>query len=269
MYKERWKIDGLPWDQFDPGMLSPDTLRLIKAAAMVEFGADRYEKYLRNVFAKDPIFQRAAKYWAAEEIQHGETLGRYAELADRDFSFKRAYARFTSGYNFNTEVTASVRGSCSGELIARCMVEIGTSSFYTALGEGTQEPLLKVICHNIASDEFHHYSMFYSHLRGYLKHEKIRLPQRLKIAWNRIRETEDDELAYAYFTANASPNAVYDRQSSTRAYRMRMFSMYSKQNVKRMVAMLFKACGVPSFKLLHNIAVYWLWSVEPGFGSKS
>jgi enoyl-[acyl-carrier-protein] reductase (NADH) len=37
------------------------------------------------------------------------------------------------------DVTDSVRGSRTSELIARCMVETGTSSYYTALAEAGRE----------------------------------------------------------------------------------------------------------------------------------
>ncbi len=261
MYKERWKIDDLPWNRFDATRLDPELLRLVRAAAMAERGADRYERYFRNVFNGDPIFQRAAGYWAEEEIRHGETLGRYAELADPEFNFKRAYARFMAGYGIKTESGTSVRGSRSGELTARCIVEIGASSFYTALGEASEEPLLKVICRNIASDEFHHFGMFHSHLKGYLAHEKIGLWRRLKIALGRIRESEDDELAYAYFAANGSPNAVYDRLSGTAAYEARAFPLYKQEHVRRAAAMLFKTCGINLHGFWHDLASRAAWAL--------
>jgi rubrerythrin len=246
MNRDHWNIDELPWDQFDPQRLSPSILNIVKAASMVEYGAEKYGEYLDNVFSGDPIFKRATRYWVAEEMQHGATLGRYAELADPAFNFQKAFARFSAGYSIKTAQTQSVRGSRSGELIARCIVEVGTSSYYTALGEAVDEPLLKAVCRNIATDEFRHYSMFYSHLKGYLAHEKLGWMQRLKVGVNRIREAEDDELAYAYFAANAPPDAVYDRKSSAMAYMARAFPLYKPQHVRRMVAMVSKACGLPS-----------------------
>ena len=48
------------------------------------------------------------------------------------------------------------------------MVEIGTSSYYTALADATKEPVLQIICRQIAADEFRHFKLFYDHLRRYL-----------------------------------------------------------------------------------------------------
>ena len=68
---------------------------------------------------------------------------------------------------------SSVRGSQAGELIARCIVETGTSSYYTALDDATDEPVLKQICRKIAADEFRHYKLFYAHLDRYLERERL------------------------------------------------------------------------------------------------
>ena len=90
-----------------------------------------------------------------------------------------ASARATA---FALDADASVRGSRTGELIARCMVETGTSSYYTALAEATEEPVLQQICRLIAADEFRHFKLFYDHMRRYLEREQIGLPRRLRIA---------------------------------------------------------------------------------------
>ena len=48
------------------------------------------------------------------------------------------------------------------------MVETGTSSYYTALAEATDEPVLRQICKLIAADEYRHFKLFYDHMRRYL-----------------------------------------------------------------------------------------------------
>ena len=144
-------------------------------------------------------------------MQHGDALGRWATLADPSWDYKAAFARFRAGYRIPLEAEASMRGSRTGELIARCMVETGTSSYYTALGEATAEPVLKQICRLIAADEFRHFKLFYDHMRRWLAREHIGLPRRLRIAAGRIGETEDDELAFAWHCANEPAGVPYDR----------------------------------------------------------
>ena len=152
-----WTLDDVPWDRFDLSKVDPEIIPIVKAASMVEYNADDYRQYLKNVFADDARACKAIDQWTVEEVQHGEALGRWAELADPDFDFKRAFKRFTDNYNIPLAVTESVRGSRTGEMVARCMVETGTNSLYSALADATDEPVLKDICRRIADDEFAHY----------------------------------------------------------------------------------------------------------------
>ena len=142
MARMHWQLDDLPWERFDRSKLDPDLIPLIKAAALVEFNANDYTAYLCNVFHDDLEFQEAARAWAIEEIQHGQALGRWAEMVDPSFDFAAAVDRFRAGYRIPIDTTASVRGSRSGEMIARCIVETGTSSYYAAIGDSTDEPVL-------------------------------------------------------------------------------------------------------------------------------
>ncbi len=241
---QHWRIDDLPWQRFDPALVRPEPLALVKAAAMVERNAADYGTYLDGVFADDADFRAAAALWAVEEKQHGEVLGRWAMLADPSWDFGAAFARFRAGYRVPQGVRRSVRGSLSGELIARCMVEIGTSSYYTALGECATEPVLVEICHHIAADEFRHYKLFYDHLRRWQRRERLGLPRRLWVALGRIGESGDDELATAWHAANDAPGMPYDRRRCAWAYRQGAASCYRRHHALRAVAMLFKTVGL-------------------------
>lgn len=239
-----WTLDDLPWHDFDAARVEPQILRVVKAASLVERNAADYTTYLNRVFADDPAFRVAIDHWGTEEERHGDALGRWAELADPAFRFATALERFRAGYSIDTGAEASIRGSCTGELIARCIVETGTSSFYSALRDATTEPLLKAICHRIAGDEFRHYKLFYDTMRRYQARERIGSLARLGIAVGRIRESEDDELSYAYHAANSPADAPYDRAASALAYAASAFSCYRAPHVARASNMVFKAAGL-------------------------
>jgi hypothetical protein len=253
-----WTLDDIRWDQFDRSKVDPELLRLVKAASLVERNGDDYAQYLCGVFHDDPDFQRVARQWGAEEIQHGMALGRWAALADPSFDHAAACARFTAGFRVDCAASQSVRGTRSGELIARCIVETGTSSYYTALAEAAEEPVLRAICQRIAADEFRHYKLFYGHLKRYLPRERIGLWQRLKVAIGRITETEDDELSYAYHAANTE-NEPYDRQRSADAYTRRAYRIYGPHHVERGLAMVFKAVGLTPNGRLNRLATKLAW----------
>lgn len=243
---KHWTIEGLSWGQLDPSKVGSDLLMVIKAAALVEYGASTYADYLCRVFHDDPEFQDIARGWAVEEVQHGEALGAWAEKIDPSWSMSAAMDKFRAGYtpdHFKDDNAGSVRGSRSAEMVARCMVETGTSSYYSAIGDSTDEPVLKEICKHIAADEFRHYKLFYDTLNKYLDREKLGKVGRLKVALGRIAESEDDELSYAFFAANDDGKTAYDRKACNRAYARRAYSFYQQKHLDRAIAMIFKACG--------------------------
>jgi rubrerythrin len=243
---KHWTLDDIPWQSFDPSKVDRRILSVVKAASMVERNGGDYGTYLCNVFGDDPEFQDAARRWAAEEQQHGRALGKWAQLADPGFDFEGAFACFTEGYRLPLDATSSVRGSRTGELVARCVVETGTSSYYTALGEAAEEPVLKEICRHIAADELRHYKLFYSHLKRYLAREPLGFFARLRVALGRVLETDDDELCYAYYAANTAPGGnPYDRARCARAYAARAYGFYRAHHIERAVSMVLKAVGAP------------------------
>ena len=257
-----WTLETIDWGRFDASKVDPEILRNIKAAAMVERNGGDYGIYLGRVFADDPGFREDVARWATEEVQHGMALGRWAQLADPSWDFDAAFARFRAGYQLPLDATRSVRGSQAGEMMARCIVETGTSSYYSALKDATDEPVLKQICTNIAADELRHFKLFYSNMQRYLTRERLSRWDRVRIGLQRMRESEDDELAYAYFAANAPQGAIYDRVRNTHAYARRAYRLYRPVHVQRGIAMILKAMGLrPQGQLndwLSRAALKWL-----------
>jgi hypothetical protein len=200
--------------------------------------------------------------WSGEEIQHGMALGRWAQMADPSWDFDAAFERFRKGYQLPLDAVTSVRGSQAGEMMARCIVETGTSSYYSALKDAAREPVLKQVCAKIAADEFRHYKLFYAHLRRCLKRDRLSRWSRLRIGWGRLAESEDDELAYAYFAANEPGDAVYDRKRSMQAYARRAYPLYRQTHVQRAMAMVLKAIGLQPQgwlnRLLTRIGLWFL-----------
>ncbi|HAJ44997.1 MAG TPA: rubrerythrin family protein [Alphaproteobacteria bacterium] len=245
---EHWTLDYIKWDRFTPDKVDPLMLKAVKAASLVEYNATDYVAYLKEVFKGDPKTIAEVERWGWEEVQHGEALGRWAELADPTWSFKDAFARFKEGYKPShfLNPNGSVRGSRIGELIARCVVECGTSSYYTALRDEAAEPVLKQIAHMIASDEFKHYRLFYD-LIGIQPEKRPNLLKRLYIAATRVSEAEDDELASAFYYANVARDAEattpYDRKLYAKLYEQHAQRFYRQHHIEHAVAMIAKAVG--------------------------
>ncbi|MGX9964621.1 ferritin-like domain-containing protein [Roseomonas sp. F4] len=258
---KHWRIEEVSWDRFDPAKLDPEIIPLVKAAAMVERNGDDYALYLQSVFHDDPDFHQAAAHWAEEEVQHGDALGKWAMLADPGWDFEQAFARYREGYKIDIKADASIRGSRTGELIARCMVETGTSSYYTALGEATEEPALKEVCRLIAADEYRHFKLFYDHMKRYLGREKLSFLHRLRVAAGRIGESEDDELAFAFHCGNEAVGIPYDHDRCIAGYMGRAMAYYRFRHIERGMGMVFKSVGLQPRGRMAALAARGAWKL--------
>lgn len=247
-----WTLADIAWDRFDRSKVDPEIVRVVKAASLVEVNGDDYGLYLARVFADDGEFRTAAEHWAVEEIQHGHALARWVNLVEPEWDFAAAKRDFTAHFRVKVDATESIRGSRTGELIARCMVECGTSSYYSALADSVDEPVLKQICRNIAADEFRHYKLFYDHMRRYQARERLGRLGRLWVGIGRIRESEGDELAMAYHFANRLPGA-YEHHGAIRAYMRRAYPLYRREHVWRMTGMVMKAMGIKANGRLRDV----------------
>jgi rubrerythrin len=241
---DHWTLEDIAWDRFDSAKVDQDILAAVKAAAMVEANAGDYVTYLLKIFSDRPDVCQSIEVWGREEEQHGAALAKWAELADPDFSFERAFARFQEIYAVPTGLDESVRGSRAGEMIARCVVESGTSSFYTAIREATDEPVLCDVARRIAADEFRHYKLFYETLQSF--EDAPSMLERAKVALLRVNEADDDELASAYYAANTTPGdgVAYEREKFAAAYEARALVLYQRHHTNRLVSMIAKAVGL-------------------------
>ncbi|MEQ1865834.1 MAG: ferritin-like domain-containing protein [Micropepsaceae bacterium] len=264
--RDHWTLDTINWQAFDRTKVDPDLVPMMRAASLVEANAKDYVEYLRKVFKGDPETMAVLERWGTEEVQHGAALGRWAEIADPTFNFDEAFARFRKGYTPPHFLNAdgSVRGSRIGELIARCVVECGTSSGYTALRDAADEPVLKQIAGLIAADEFAHYRLFYD-LMQIQPEAKPPLWRRMWIAITRVKESEDDELAFAYYCANVpaaqEASVKYDRTACNAAYQTKMLSLYRHGHIESAVGMVARAVGLQPKSRLVKWSSRALWEL--------
>ena len=259
-----WNLNDIPWDNFDKSLLNSNLLNVVKAACMVEYHSEDYTKYLCGVFHDDPGFCSDAQKWGVEEVQHGKALRRYAEIADPNFNFNSTYARFVENHKINTQAQESIRGSRCNELVARCVVEVGTSAYYSALKDATEEPVLKEIFRNIAADEFRHYKLFYTNMKRYQKQEGVSRIGRFIAAFKRLIEAGDDELSYAYYCA-IETSAPYNKSTYSNAYASQVFPHYRYQHVKRGLGMIMKVIGIKPWGIIGKVITAICWLTFQGY----
>jgi hypothetical protein len=266
VYKQGWTMDDVHWSLFDHSKVEPSLLAAVKAAALVEYNAPDYVTYLKRVFASaGPEILASLEQWGREEAQHGRALGRWAEMADPNFKLEEALTRFRRGYtpaHFAVSENGSVRGSRRGEMIARCVVESGTSSYYTAIRDACDEPVLGEIAGRIAADEYRHYKLFYDTLNAQSEPD-LSFWRKLWIAVGRVRESDDDELAYAFYCANVLPEEEaakpYDRKTYSRLAGRASMAVYRRRHIQKLVQMVTKVLGANPHGWFANLAGTLLW----------
>jgi len=177
---------------------------------------------------------------------------------------EEAFARFRKGYTpaHFTDGEGSVRGSRRGEMIARCVVESGTSSYYSAIRDASKEPVLAEIAGRIAADEYRHYKLFYDTLNAQAEPD-ISFWKKLWIALGRVRESDDDELAFAFYCANVPPEkeaiTPYDRKKYSKLAGQASMTVYHRKHIQKLVQMVIKVVGANPHGWLASLASALLW----------
>ena len=209
VYHQGWTLDDVRWDAFEPAAVDPTMLAAVKAAALVEYNAPDYVTYLEarvpRLRRRNPGLDRALGRGGKPAWPRAGPLGRDGRS---QLQAGRSLCPLPQGLYAGpfrrSRMPSSVRGSRRGEMIARCVVESGTSSYYSAIRDATEEPVLKEIAGRIAADEYRHYKLFYDTLHKQDEPD-MRFWRKLWVAVGRVRESDDDELAYAYYCANVPP----------------------------------------------------------------
>jgi hypothetical protein len=211
----KWTLDTIPWDDFRRERVagSDELFYMVATASFIEITSDFYTGNLINHFAGDEeVSTWLAHHWEPEELQHGTVLREYVRRAWPDFDWQKHYAAFKAEYTRLCPPEALLPER-SLEMAARCVVEMGTSCYYSALHHASDEPVLKAITRNIYRDEIGHYKYFYRYFRRYREREHISRVQVASTLWRRLRVIDDEDtyisLKHAYDWRH--PGQPYDR----------------------------------------------------------
>jgi hypothetical protein len=249
-----WTLEQIQWNQFDPSKVDTRSLMLAKGACLVEYNSEDYVTYLCNVFRDDPTLCEAIRQWGVEERRHGEALAMWAKLADPTYDFEKAFKKFRVLQPIDTVTLESRQGSRAQELVARCLVETGTATYYGALSDAAAEPVIKQICKLIAMDEVHHYGLFFKHLAKYERAENLSRWGRVKTALDRSVEVEDEELALAFAAGNYTDREITrdDFKRYSREMMSLIYDLYQGNHIAKATRMAMNAAGLPSQPWLTN-----------------
>jgi len=194
-----WTIHAIDWSKLEPERSRADSMvyYLVAAGSFIESAADLYSTNLVGHFSNPALQRWLAERWEPEELQHGRALRRYVEAVWPELDWERGYEAFFAEYSplCNME---ELEQSPALELAARCVVETGTATFYTALHRRAREPVLKELTDRIRQDEVRHYTRFREFLDDHRRDEGIGRAGVLGALYRRASAAQNED-AYVGF----------------------------------------------------------------------
>jgi hypothetical protein len=191
----RWRIEDLDFSRIDLQQVRNDenTFYLVTCASFVESGSDLYTDNLLALFGDNPEVSAWLRgQWEVEELQHGRALRSYTEYVWPEFDWQRAYDNFLTEYSGYCKVEL-LEPTKALELVARCVVETGTATFYRALSRSVSEPVLRDLAARISNDEINHYKHFYQYFRQYREREGVGRAKALSTLSRRTLEMRNED----------------------------------------------------------------------------
>jgi rubrerythrin len=211
--RRAWSLADIPYEAIDRARIAPDEtlFNLLASASFIEITSDTYTRNLTEYCAGDTeVVDWLQHGWQREEVQHGAALRRYVETVWPDFDWETAYRAFLAEYSqfCAVDLLAPTRAL---EMVARCVVETGTSSFYRMLAEAAPEPVLARLAGFISRDEVDHYKHFYRYFRFYAAREH---PGRIAVLRMLLKRTanvdaEDAAIAFKHVRLASRPGLPY------------------------------------------------------------
>jgi hypothetical protein len=189
-----WTMRDIDWHRINREQVRNNltTYYVVTGASFVETAADLYTANLVKHFPDPKAQHWLLNYWQPEELQHGLALRTYVETVWPELDWVRHYNNFFAEYS-RLCTLEELESSRALEMVARCVVEAGTSTFYTALQNITNEPVLKTLTGLIRQDEVSHYNHFRRFFEKYQKQERIGRIGVMRALYKRLTEVESED----------------------------------------------------------------------------
>ncbi|HVC28239.1 MAG TPA: ferritin-like domain-containing protein [Gammaproteobacteria bacterium] len=210
---KQWNMDDIQWQAIksDEVVYIEELFYLLTTASFMKMATQRCASNFIGYFSDDSaVTLWLANHWQHEEIQHGEVLKKYVQTVWPGLDWDRAYAGFLKEYTSRCDGWA-MEPSRSQELAARCVVEISTAGFYTALSRISRDPVLGLLAQHIYEDEMRHYKYFHNIFRKYQTIEHTSRILLLQTLWRRLKmiSIHDSFVALKHADIAYHPNGNY------------------------------------------------------------
>lgn len=197
---------------------------LLAIASFIEITSKIYAKNLSEYYDGNPeLLSWINDNWQDEEVQHGKALKTYIAHVWPEFSWQIAYERFLELY-IPLCKTESFQSSRALEMLARMIVETGTSTTYRAFhnyANSFDEPVLADLSQRIYKDEVNHYSNFDSYFRYYNQSENLGRKEIFKVISQRLKEASNEDIEIGF-------QSVYETEHN-KSYEPSSYEVFKKE----------------------------------------
>ncbi len=195
-----WQLNEIDFGVIRKEMVRDDErlFYLLASASFIEITSELYTSNLIEHFRNDRhVGSWLEQVWQHEEMQHGRALKAYVHAVWPEFDWESAYIGFAAEYGAICTLEA-LEPSRALEMVARCVVEVGTSTFYRCLYEYAEEPVLRRLLANIKADEVRHFKAFRHFFLEYNVAEHKRPINVWKAIWKRAMEGRNEDAYIAF-----------------------------------------------------------------------
>ncbi len=214
----KWDYKKIDYESIDAKGLKDNKFLfdIVSTASFIEITSNVYEKNLAEFYKEDEELTKWLRNtWEPEEIQHGKSLRKYIKTIWKDFDWDKAYENFKKEYVPLCKLEY-LQESEAREMLARMVVETGTSTFYKALSKYAKDlndPILEQLSINISKDEIYHFEIFEEAFKKYSKKENISKADIIKILYARLKEANSEDVKIAFNSIN--PDEKYEEFNKT------------------------------------------------------
>lgn len=261
--RPRWRLEDIDLDHIDAAAVRDNEFLfyMLASASFVEILSDIYSQNLIEHFqGHEEVTSWLKESWQEEEVQHGRALKAYVNKVWPEFDWETAHAAFWQEYQALclVEQLEPKRGL---ELVGRCVVETGTSTFYRAIYNYVREPVLRQILNNIRTDEAAHYTHFRRYFSTVNSTERHGFLSVVGAIWRRMKEIsgQDAYFAFKHVYIVRHPGRAFD-ESEWQRYN-KAVKKHSREHYPHSMAVKMLLKPIPMFEPFRRLLEWPLLGV--------
>lgn len=193
-------MEDIRFDQIDAASVHADQFLFLTlaSASFVEILAQTYSGNLIEHFRGDAeLTSWLEQSWQPDETRHGHALKAYVQTVWPEFDWELGHQSFRAEYGACC-TAEQLEPQRALELMARCVVETGTSTFYRALQDYVREPVLHALIGQIGADEMSHYRFFRRHFNLLNAVDGHGASAAMATIWRRLRAVRGEDAYIAF-----------------------------------------------------------------------